>query len=62
MGPAKATQLLTNPLPTVFALYSLLDDLILRYPSIRLHNDVERNAEAEESNYFVEEGAVAGQA
>ena len=38
----------------------MLNNRIIRYPGIGLRNAIERNAEAQEAEHFVQEGAVGG--
>ena len=51
-------RLLTNPLPAILALDSMLNDLIIRYPGIQLRNNIQRDANTKEVEYFIQEGAI----
>lgn len=49
--------LFTDPLPAVLAFDSMFDDGVIRRPSIHKRNSVQRDANADEVEDFVDEGA-----
>lgn len=52
----KNTHLITDPLPTILALHRALDDFIAAAGLVGLRDDVQREADDEEVDDFVEEG------
>ena len=53
----RASYLLTNPLPAVLAFNGMLNDRVIRRPSVHKCNCVQRNTDADEVEDFVNEGA-----
>lgn len=53
-----AAHLLTNPLPAVLALDSVLDDGVIGRPSIDKRDGIQRDADADEVEDFVDESAA----